>query len=134
MERSLRATGRTGRRRVDRPWRCTLAVCLLFTTTFLVASFDLHPHSDLEGPFPDGLPMFSAATHPEQAPHVESAGQVSNPRCPACLLQLHDHVESTPGPFSAALTAPSGLTRKAPPRAADSGQVHAGGSRAPPTA
>jgi len=132
MERSRAATGRFMRRDRDRSWRSALLVTLLATGAFLLTSFDLHPHAQLRVPTDGDLLVFSGAQHPEDAPHVEAAGQASAQHCLACLLQLHNQADTSHRWLSSALTEPSGLARATTPRSIRMPEVHSGGSRAPP--
>jgi len=142
----LRAIGRSKGPRTGRPSASVRPsalsvglVGLLLTFTLVATSFDLHPHAnhDADQPHATGadhgdLPVFSGASHPHQAPHVETSGQVVSFHCPVCLLHfqsLGDADRHAPGARVPAATgrvsAASTHLRRAPIR-------HAGGSRAPP--
>ncbi len=113
---------------------------LLLTLTLTATSFDLHPQAshDAEhavvGADHADLPVYSGASHPNQAPHVEGSGRVVTLRCPLCLLHfqsLGDADLHAPGARLPAepdrVRAPAAPLRRDPVR-------HFGGSRAPPVA
>lgn len=133
MKRSRWVTSLFGGQEPGRSLRSSALVCLLATAALLVTSFDLHPHTDLRMTTAGNLPVFSEAVHPEEAPHIEDAGQPSTQHCLACLLQLHNQADNAPRPVSEARTGPAGLARTAAPVGTRAPERHSGGSRAPPT-
>lgn len=118
-----------------------LLVGLLLTFTLVATSFDLHPHAAHDADHAvaaaahhGDLPVFSGASHPHQAPHVEGSGRIVTFRCPVCLLHFQslgdaDHYATGARVPTASgrVRAPAVPLRRAPVR-------HSGGSRAPPFA
>ena len=117
-----------------------LLLGLLLSISVVATSFDLHSHAahDADHAIAAGadhgeLPVFSGASHPHQAPHVETSGRMVTFRCPVCLLHfqsLGDADRHAPG---ARLPSATGRVRASTASLLRDPLRHSGGSRGPPS-
>lgn len=112
----------------------TLALALLAAAT---GSLELHPHregmaADLGHHGAEGDTLFTGASHPGAAPHMEPPGTEVTFRCPVCLLHLHSAGEAPARALAARPPAPAPLRAPAGEVLPSAAARQPGGSRAPP--